>query len=192
MKTMTFETDFGFERRYFHHIKANREKAERLSEGVGTARTALAPHGLRSDMSKLVFSGDALADASVLGAFLLNAKNARRDTVDGRAERDAGGGGGGGGHLSAESTASSASSSAQTSTKWVSGARRRMVRRPNLPFVPRRRTVEEKAVFRKWLEDEEVVMQTGLHNDCGCALHSRGCFHALIFALIERIFWQRC
>lgn len=137
-------------------------------------------------MSKLVFSGDALADASVLGAFLLNAKNARRDTVDGRAERDAGGGGGGGGHLSAESTASSASSSAQTSTKWVSGARRRMVRRPNLPFVPRRRTVEEKAVFRKWLEDEEVVMQTGLHNDCGCALHSRGCFHALIFALIER------
>ena len=136
-------------------------------------------------MSKLVFSGDALADASVLGAFLLNAKNARRDTVDGRAERDAGGGGGGGGHLSAESTASSASSSAQTSTKWVSGARRRMVRRPNLPFVPRRRTVEEKAVFRKWLEDEEVVMQTGLHNDCGCALHSRGCFHALIFALIE-------
>ena len=61
-------------------------------------------------MSKLVLSGDALADASVLGAFLLNAKNARRDTVDGRAERDAGGGGGGGGHLSAESTASSESS----------------------------------------------------------------------------------
>ena len=44
-------------------------------------------------MSKLVLSGDALVDASVLGAFLLNAKNARRDTVDGRAERDAGGGG---------------------------------------------------------------------------------------------------
>ena len=29
-------------------------------------------------------------------------------------------------------------------------------------------------------------MQTGLHNDYGCALHSRGCFHALIFAPIER------
>ena len=28
-------------------------------------------------------------------------------------------------------------------------------------------------------------MQTGLHNDFRCALHSRGCFHALIFALIE-------
>ena len=49
-----------------------------------------------------------------------------------------------------------------------------------------RRTVEEKAAFRTWLEDEEVAMQAGLHSDCGCALHSRGCFHALIFALIER------
>ena len=66
-------------------------------------------------MSKLALSGDALAGASVLGAFLLNAKNARRGTVDSRAERDAGGGGGGGGHVSAESTASSAPSSAQTS-----------------------------------------------------------------------------
>jgi len=25
MKTMTFETDFGFERHYFHHIKAKRK-----------------------------------------------------------------------------------------------------------------------------------------------------------------------
>ena len=101
-------------------------------------------------MSKLVLSGDALADASVLGAFLLNAKNARRDTaVGGRAERDAGGGGGGGGHLSAESTASSASPSAQTAAKWVSGARRRMVRRPNLPFVPRRGTVADH--YHVWL-----------------------------------------